>query len=59
MQIEQHILEDIIDTLTKSIRDADSLLDQVALASEWHDWFIKNEEIDVLLLSEFLNETNQ
>ena len=59
MQIEEHILEDIIETLTQNIRDADSLLDQVALASESHDWFIKNEEIDVLLLSEFLNETNQ
>mgnify|MGYP001170695630 FL=1 len=59
MQIEEHILEDMIDTLTQNIRSADSLLDQVALASEWHEWYSRNHEIDVLLVSEFLDEVNK
>jgi len=39
--IEVEIIKDMIDTLTNSIREADNLLDQVALASEWRKWFHK------------------
>jgi len=32
MMIEEEVIKDMIDTLTNNIREADDLLDQVALA---------------------------
>ena len=57
--IEEHIIEDMIDTLTKSIREAEDLLDQMSLACEWREWFHKNHETEILFVSEVLNENNQ
>ena len=54
--IEEEVIKDMIDTLTNSIREADDLLDQVALACEWREWFNKNEENEILFVSEVLNE---
>ena len=48
----------MIDTLTNSIREADDLLDQMSLAWEWREWFNKNEENDILFVSEVLNENH-
>ena len=56
--IEEEVIKDMIYTLTNSIREADDLLDQVALACEWREWFNKNEENDILFVSEVLNENH-
>ncbi len=56
--IEEHVIEDMIDTLTKSIREADDLLDQMSLACEWREWFNKNQENEILFVSEVLNENH-
>ena len=57
--IEEEVIKDMIYTLTNSIREADYLLDQVALACEWREWFHKNHETEILFVSEVLNENNQ
>ena len=56
--IEEEVIKDMIDTLTNNIREADDLLDQVALACEWREWFNKNEENEILFVSEVLNENH-
>ena len=56
--IEEHVIEDMIDTLTKSIREAEDLLDQMSLACEWREWFNKNQENEILFVSEVLNENH-
>ena len=59
IMIEEEVIKDMINTLTNSIREADDLLDQVALACEWREWFYKNHETEILLVSEVLHENNQ
>tara|TARA_B100001115_G_C15755418_1_gene369702 strand:+ start:791 stop:964 length:174 start_codon:yes stop_codon:yes gene_type:complete len=56
--IEEEVIKDMIDTLTNSIREADDLLDQVALACEWREWFNRNQENEILFVSEVLNENH-
>ena len=56
--IEEHVIEDMINTLTKSIREAEDLLDQMSLACEWREWFNKNQENEILFVSEVLNENH-
>ena len=56
--IEEHVIEDMIDTLTNSIREAEDLLDQMSLACEWREWFNKNQENEILFVSEVLNENH-
>tara|TARA_A200000159_G_scaffold96721_1_gene89757 strand:- start:124 stop:300 length:177 start_codon:yes stop_codon:yes gene_type:complete len=57
--IEEHVIEDMIDTLTNSIREADDLLDQMSLCCEWREWFHKNQENEILFVSEVLDENSK
>ena len=56
--IDDRILDEIVDNLTKSIREADDLLDQAALVQEWSEWLHMHRNHEILLVPKF-NENNQ
>ena len=57
--IEEHILQDMFEHLEQKIRKAPCILDQVAIAMEWREFFAKPVENDILFVSEVLNENNK
>ena len=56
--MEEQALNEIVDNLTKSIREADDLLDQAALVQEWSEWLHMHRNHEILLVPKF-NENNQ
>ena len=56
--IDDQILEEICTNLTKSIREADDLLDQAALVQEWSEWLHMHRNHEILFVPKF-NENNQ
>ena len=59
LMIEEHILQDMFEHLEKKIREAQCILDQVAISMEWREFFAKPVENDILFVSEVLNENNK
>ena len=56
--IDDRILDEIVDNLTKSIREANDLLDQAALVQEWSEWLHIHRNHEILFVPKF-NENNQ
>ena len=56
--IDDRILDEIVDNLTKSIREANDLLDQAALIQEWSEWLHMHRNHEILLVPKF-NENNK
>ena len=56
--IDDRILDEIVDNLTKSIREADDLLDQASLVQEWSEWLHMHRNHEILLVPKF-NENNK
>tara|TARA_B100000941_G_scaffold288475_1_gene265446 strand:- start:477 stop:653 length:177 start_codon:yes stop_codon:yes gene_type:complete len=57
--IEEHILEDMFEHLEQKIREAPCILDQVAIAMEWREFFAKPVENEILFVSEVLDENSK
>ena len=56
--MEEQALNEIVHNLTKSIREANDLLDQAALVQEWSEWLHMHRNHDILFVPKF-NENNQ
>ena len=56
--LDDQILQEIWANLTKSIREADDLLDQAALVQEWSEWLHMHRNHEILFVPKF-NENNQ
>ena len=56
--MEEQALNEIVDNLTKSIRQANDLLDQAALVQEWSEWLHMHRNHEILFVPNF-NEKNQ
>ena len=56
--MEEQALNEIVHNLTKSIREADDLLDQAALVQEWSEWLHMHRNHEILFVPKF-NENNQ
>ena len=56
--MEEQALNEIVHNLTKSIREADDLLDQAALVQEWSEWLHMHRNHEILFVPRF-NENNQ
>ena len=54
--IEEDILDDMFSHVEQKIREAPCILDQVAIAMEWREFFASPIENDILFVSEVLNE---
>ncbi len=57
--LEEHILDDMFSHVEQKIREAPCILDQVAIAMEWREFFASPIENDILFVSEVLNENNK
>ena len=57
--LEEHILDDMFSHVEQQIREAPCILDQVAIAMEWREFFASPIENDILFVSEVLNENNK
>ena len=56
--MKEQALNEIVANLTKSIREANDLLDQAALVQEWSEWLHMHRNHDILFVPKF-NENNQ
>ena len=56
--MEEQALNEIVANLTKSIREANDLLDQAALVQEWSEWLHMHRNHEILFVPKF-NENNQ
>ena len=57
--LEEHILDDMFSDVEKKIREAPCILDQVAIAMEWREFFASPVENEILFVSEVLGENNK